>query len=174
MGKFLTVLIAVCAIGGGILLYYQQVYAYYSEVVPNGTDDVQIVSQITGMPQAISYDGFQAIDADSSPIRYRACFTTSLDHAALTETYVPADNPVPLLGPKWFDCFDAKEVGKALEDGAALAFLSVENIQYGIDRIVAIHADGRGWVWNQINRCGEVVFDGNPAPADCPPSPQGY
>jgi hypothetical protein len=174
MGKFLTALILICAVGGGILLYYQQVYAYYVEVVPNGTDDVQLVSQSTGMPQAIPYDGFQAIDADSSPIRYRACFTTPLDHDALSKTYVQAKAPVPLMGPEWFDCFDAKEIGKALEDGRALAFVSAENIQYGIDRIVATHADGRGWAWTQINRCGEVVFDGNPAPDDCPPSPQGY
>ena len=174
MGRFLTVLIAVCAIGGGILLYYQQVYAYYFEVVPNGIDDVQLVSQATDLPEAISYDAFQAIDADSSPIRYRACFTTPLDAVALSETYLTADRPVPLTAPKWFDCFDAKDVGKAIEDGAALAFLSIENVHYGIDRIVAIHADGRGWAWNQINRCGEVVFEGNPAPDDCPPPPQGY
>lgn len=174
MGKFLVILIVVCALGGGGLLYYQQVYAYYSEVTPNGTDDVQIVSRMTDAPEAISYDGFIAIDADSSPIRYRACFTTSLDLAGLSETYVIADKPVPLVAPKWFGCFDAKEVGKALEDGVALAFLSVENVHYGIDRMVAIHRDGRGWAWSQINRCGEVVFDGNPAPDDCPPPPQGY
>ncbi|MCZ4352141.1 DUF6446 family protein [Roseovarius aestuarii] len=174
MGKFLAVLIAICAIGGGGLLYYQQVYAYYHEITPNGTDDVQITSQVTGMPESVPYDAFQAIDAESSPIRYRACFTTRLDHATLTDSYVPATDAVPLVGPKWFDCFDAKEVGKALEDGAAQAFVAQENIHYGIDRIVAIHTDGRGWAWNQINRCGEVVFDGQPAPDGCPPPPQGY
>jgi hypothetical protein len=45
---------------------------------------------------------------------------------------------------------------------------------YGVDRVVAITEDGRGYVWHQINRCGEVVFDGQAAPDDCPEPPQGY
>ena len=73
-----------------------------------------------------------------------------------------------------FDCFDAEALGAALETGRALAFLGTENVQYGIDQIVAIHEDGRGFVWHQINRCGEVVFDGNVAPDDCPQPPNGY
>ena len=32
---------------------------------------------------------------------------------------------------------------------------------------------GRGYVWHQINHCGEVVFDGQPAPEDCPEPPNG-
>ena len=174
MGKFLVLLIAVCAIGAGVLMYYLQVYAFYAEVTPNGQDDVQLTALATDAPEAIPYDAFRAIDADSSPIRYRACFTTRLDHAGLAATYMPAADPVPLVAPDWFDCFDADVVGAALEDGSAQAYLGVENVQYGIDLIVAIHADGRGWAWNQINRCGEVVFDGNRAPDDCPQPPQGY
>lgn len=174
MGKFLAILILVCAVVGGVFLYYQQVYAFYHEVTPTGADDVRLVSRLTRLPEPVDHADFRAIDADSSPIRYRACFTTPLDHATLRDAYVVAEAPVPLVAPKWFDCFDAQEVGKALEDGDALAFVSAENVQYGIDRITAIHADGRGWAWTQINRCGEVVFDGNPAPDDCPPPPQGY
>ncbi len=174
MGKFLTVLLLVCAIGGGALMYYQQVYAYYEEVTPNGETDVQITSLITGAPEPVVYDDFQAIDADSSPIRYRACFSTPASHAMLTETYVLDAAAVPLTAPGWFDCFDAKEIGKAMEDGQALAFIGTENIEYGIDRVVAIHEDGRGWAWDQINPCGEIVFDGQPAPADCPTPPQGF
>ena len=174
MGKFLTVLLLTCAIGGGALMYYQQVYAYYDEVTPNGETDVQITSLITGAPEPILYDEFRAIDANSSPIRYRACFNTTSSQAMLTETYVLDDEAVPLTAPGWFDCFDAKDIGAAMEDGSALAFLGTANIEYGIDRMVAIHEDGRGWAWDQINRCGEIVFDGNPAPADCPAPPEGY
>jgi hypothetical protein len=47
-------------------------------------------------------------------------------------------------------------------------------VSYGIDRIVAITEDGRGYVWHQINDCGEVVFDGEPAPENCPEPPEGY
>ena len=66
------------------------------------------------------------------------------------------------------------EVGTALENGEAIAFLSVENVTYGIDRVAAILPDGRGVLWHQINRCGEVVFDGRPAPENCPEPPEGY
>lgn len=174
MGKVLTVLLLLCAIGGGGLMYYQQVYAYYYDITPNGESDVQITSLITDTPEPVLYNDFRAIDADSSPIRYRACFTTTMGLAMMTETYVLDEDAVPLTAPKWFDCFDAKEIGAAIESGSALAFLGTENVAYGIDRMVAIHDDGRGWAWDQINRCGEVVFDGNPAPDDCPPAPEGY
>lgn len=174
MGKFLTVLLVLCALGGGALMYYQQVYAYYDEVAPNGETDVMVTSLITGTPEPILYDDFRAIDADSSPIRYRACFTTASSHAMLTETYQLDEDAVPLTAPGWFDCFDAKEIGAAMEDGGALAFLGTKNVEYGVDRMVAIHEDGRGWVWDQINRCGEIVFDGNSAPEDCPTPPDGY
>ena len=117
---------------------------------------------------------FRAIDATSSPIRYRACFETSMSHAMLTKTYELDEQAVPLTAPGWFGCFDAAEIGAALEEGRALAFMGTANIEYGIDRVVAIHEDGRGWVWDQLNRCGEVVFDGNAAPEGCPPPPDGY
>ena len=174
MGKVLTVLLVVCALAGGIFMYYQQVYAYYYEVKPNGTSDVQITSLTTGAPEPIVYEDFRAIDADCSPIRYRACFTTPLSLDQIRKTYVADADAVPLTAPGWFDCFDAKELGAAIEDGTALAFLGKENVEYGIDRIVAVRDDGRGWAWNQINRCGAIVFDGKPAPDDCSPPPEGY
>ena len=79
---------------------------------------------------------------------------------------------VPLNAPGWFDCFDAAEIGAALEDGTAIAFLGTANVVYGFDRIVAVTDDGRGFVWHQINHCGEEVFDGNPPPEGCPPPPE--
>jgi len=174
MGKFLAGLIVVTALAAGVAMYYLQVYAYYEEVAATGTDDVQITSLASGQPETIVYENFKAIDSDSSPIRFRACFTTSHSQAMLTETYQSYAKAEPLVAPNWFDCFDAKEVGRALENGTALAFLGQENFRYGIDRIVAVMDDGRGFVWHQINHCGEVVFSGEPAPADCPTPPKGY
>jgi hypothetical protein len=89
----------------------------------------------------------------------------------LTETYQPYEGAEPLVAPGWFDCFDADEIGAALSEGTAMAFMGTENQSYGIDRIVAILPDGRGFAWHQINHCGEVVFDGRPAPEDCPEPP---
>lgn len=172
MGKFLAVLILSAALIGGVAMYYLQVYGFYDEIAASGPDDVQIVALATGQAEPLPHAAFQAIDSDSSPIRYRACFRTDLPLDQMVATYQPYAGAVPLVAPKWFECFDARELGAALEAGTALAFMGTENIRYGIDRIVAVTSDGRGYVWQQINRCGEVVFDGQPAPADCPPPPQ--
>ena len=47
----------------------------------------------------------------------RACFTTPLTQATLTETYQLYDRPTPLTAPGWFDCFDADAIGEALLAG---------------------------------------------------------
>ena len=170
-GKIVSIFIAILALVGGVAMYYLQVYAYYDEVVASGSDDVRMTLLATGQPESVLYEDFQAIDSDSSPIRYRACFNTTMSHPMLSETYVAYDRAEPLVAPGWFDCFDAKELGAALEQGQALAFMGTENILYGIDRVVAVMEDGRGYVWHQINHCGEKVFDGEPAPEGCPPKP---
>jgi hypothetical protein len=169
MGKFLAALIVVCALAAGGGIYYLQVYGYYERIEAQG-DDV-VLTRADGVTEPLPISDFEAIDADSSPIRYRACFTTPLSLDEASATYADYPQAEPLNAPGWFECFDAEEIGEALEDDDARAFLSVENIHYGIDRIVAIFPDGRGYVWQQINACGEVVFDGQPAPEGCPPPP---
>jgi hypothetical protein len=165
----IVVMLLISAIGGGVL-YYQQVYAYYQEV-GFSADAVQLTSVSTGLAEPIVVDSFDAIDATSSPLRYRACFRTPLSQAMLTETYEIVDGAEPRVAPRWFNCFDAVQIGADLQ-GDAIAFMGVENVQYGIDRIVAVYPDGRGYAWHQINACGEVVFDGNRPPDDCPPIPE--
>lgn len=171
MGKFLSLLIVGSALIAGVGLYYLQVYHFYEEIAPNGETDVQLTSLSAGELEAITYNAFEAIDANSSPIRFRACFTTDITQAELSEAYEPYDDAVPLEAPGWFECFDADLVGEALETGTARAFLGQRDIVYGIDRVVAVLDDGRGYVWHQINPCGEVVFDGQPVPEGCPAPP---
>jgi hypothetical protein len=173
-GKIIAGLIVVISLIAGAAIYYLQVYHFYEPVKATGTDDVQLTVMVTGAPEPILYEDFEAINAVSSPIRYRACFTTSQSLAMMSETYEPYDGAEPLVAPGWFKCFDAKEIGRALEEGSAIAFLGEANIEYGIDRVVAVLPDGRGFAWQQINHCGEVVFDGQPAPENCPPKPEGY
>ncbi|MFG5383372.1 DUF6446 family protein [Yoonia sp. R2-816] len=170
MARIAIVGILMLAVIAGALLYYQQVYAYYTLVQAENAD-VRLTNLVTGEAEPILFDNFQAIDADSSPIRYRACFTTPLSLATLTETFVIRDDAEPRTAPGWFDCFDAEQIGADLQ-GEAIAFLAVENIHYGIDRIVAVYPDGRAYAWHQINECGEVVFDGNPVPEGCPARPE--
>ena len=170
-GKLLASFLVICAAIAGGGMYYLQVYGFYEEVQADNVADVQLTSVVSGAPETILYENFKAIDADSSPLRYRACFETSMSQALLTETYELYETPVPNNAPGWFDCFNAQSIGTDLEAGTAIAFLGTSNIIYGFDRVVAIDGQGRGFVWHQINECGEKAFDGDPLPDYCPPPP---
>jgi hypothetical protein len=168
LGQFLAGFTVLSALLAGGAMYYLQVYAFYEEIAATG-DDVHLVSFVSGEPEPILYENFQAIDADSSPIRYRACFTTDMSHSLLSETYVPFEKAEPRNAPVWFDCFDADAIGAELEAGTALTFLSQKNIAYGVDRVVAITEDGRGYIWHELNDCGAKAYDGSPTGESCPP-----
>jgi Family of unknown function (DUF6446) len=170
-GKIVAGFIVVLSLIAGAAIYYLQVYAYYENVVSQGDDDVMLTSLMSGEPEPILYENFEAITATSSPIRYRACFTTSQSIAMLSETFEHYENAEPLVAPNWFDCFDAVALGEAIESGEAVPFLGQKNLEYGIDRVVAVLPDGRGFVWHQINDCGVEVFDGKPVPEGCPAKP---
>ena len=167
-GKIVGVLIMVVSLLAGAGLYYLQVYGFYEQVE---TQDVQLVSLTSEQPEAIPTDAFRGIDAESSPIRFRACFETTLSLALLTETYVLLDDQIPRNAPDWFDCFDAAALGAELAAGTALPFLGQKNVHYGVDRIVAIADYGRGFVWHELNDCGEKAYDGTVVGEECPPAP---
>ncbi|WP_299627318.1 DUF6446 family protein [uncultured Tateyamaria sp.] len=164
-GKIIGIFIMLSAVIGGIALYYLQVYGFYETVQ---AEEVQLVSVVTDLPEPIPFTNFEAIDADSSPIRYRACFTTELSLALLTETYVGLEDATPRNAPGWFDCFDAPAIAAELDAGTALPFLAQKNIEFGVDRIVAITQDGRGYVWHELNDCGEKAYDGTIVGEECP------
>lgn len=166
-GKWIAGMIVGAAALAGAALYYFQVYYFY-EPVSAETAEIRLTGLHGGAPEPIPVEGLEAIDASSSPIRFRACFQTPLSVPMMTETYALYEQPEPLVAPDWFDCFDAAEIGEDLETGAAVAFLGVANVHYGIDLVVAFGEDGRGYAWHQINHCGEKVFDGEPVPEDCP------
>lgn len=170
-GRTVGIVLLTAAALAGAGMYWAQVHAFYDDVQAD-IEDVQLTSLFSGMAEPVAFENFKGIDGDSSPIRYRACFELSLSLAALSETYVLYDDPVPTVAPGWFDCYDAGAVGTALETGDALAFLGEANVVYGIDRVVAVFRDGRARAWHQINICGEEVFDGRPAPEGCPPAPE--
>ena len=159
------------AVLAGAALYYLQVYAYYEEVSALRAE-VRLENVVTGEAEAVLFDDYAGIDSDSSPLRYRACFTVPASLAMLSETYTLAEDAEPLVAPAWFDCFDAQAIGEDLASGTALAFMGERDRVYGIDRIVAVYPDGRAFAWHQINRCGEVVFDGDAAPEGCAPPPE--
>ena len=67
------------------------------------------------------------------------------------------------------DCFNAEKLGLSLKDSiSGEVFLSQKNIMYGVDRVVAILENGKGYVWHEINDCGDKLYDGSPVSNECP------
>lgn len=168
-GRIVGSAIVVAALVAGAALYYLQVYGFYRAVSPAEGAGVTLVSLASEEPEPIAYSAFEGIDADSSPIRYRACFRTELSHAILSDTFVPIEAPMPRNAPHWFDCFDAEAIAAEIAAGTALTFLGRKNVHYGVDRVVAITSDGRGYVWHELNDCGEKAYDGTVVGEACPP-----
>ncbi len=150
MGKIVGVFIVLISLGAGIAVYYLQEYAYYHEAAFTPGTEILLTPIESDSPEPILAEGITGIDADSSPLRFRACFRTPLSHGMLTETYRAYEGATPLNAPSWFDCFDATEIGAALENGEALAFLSQSNIAPDVDRVVAVFAEGRAFAWHQF------------------------
>ncbi|WP_248298217.1 DUF6446 family protein [Tabrizicola sp. YIM 78059] len=150
MGKIAVAVILLTAVIGGAALWYTAERAFYEPVAFTQGQEIRLVPLNGDQPEAIVANDIQGIDAPSSPIKFRACFTTPLTLAMLTETYRPYEGAVPLVAPSNFPCFDAEAIGRALETGEALAFLSEPDIRPGVDRVVAVFADGRAYAWHQL------------------------
>lgn len=155
-GKIVGGALVLTALATGAAVWYLQVYGFYQPIPALApAAEIRLTSVITGQPEPILAAGFEGIDADSSPLRFRGCFTTPLSLAMLSETYTIYDHATPLNAPGWFDCFDAARIGADLETGVALAFLSEPGIQPGVDRVVAVYPDGRAYAWHQLNQNAE-------------------
>ena len=156
-GKLVAGFIVLTALVAGATIYYLQVYAYYGPVdaaSPAAQIRLQPLDGAVGEPMLMMSE-FQGIDADSSPLRFRGCFLTSMTLPMLTESYRIYEHPTPLNAPSWFSCFDADRIGDDLESGKAVAFLSEENIHPGVDRVIAVYPDGRAFAWHQLAPEGE-------------------
>ncbi len=164
LGKFAVIAILLSALlaGGGI--WYAQTRGYYAPL--DGPATLTLAAP-GGTLTDIGATDVEAIVSQASPLGFRACFTHGLDPAALPGAEPRAD-AAPTIAPPWFDCFDAGEVDGLIASGAALAFTAYPNAGYGVDRMVALTADGRGWAWNQLNDCGERAYDGTPVGEICP------
>ncbi|MCB2111112.1 MAG: histidine kinase [Defluviimonas sp.] len=154
-GKLVAGGIVISALVAGAAIYYLQEYAYYRQIVPASAEADILITDLDGRREPMVTEGFEGVDAESSPLRFRGCFHTPLSLALLSETYEPYDHPTPLIGPSWFSCFDADRIGEDLETGTALAFLSERNIHPGVDRVVAVYPDGRAFAWQQLNESAE-------------------
>lgn len=151
-GKLIGGGIVAIALVFGAVVYYTQEYYYYEPVPADApAAAITLTEQDGATLDRLAISGFEGIDASSSPLRYRACFHTDLTPDQATARYQPYPDPTPLIGPKWFECYDAKTIGTDLEQGRATAFLSHHDIHPGVDRVVALYPDGRAYVWHQLN-----------------------
>lgn len=139
----IAILAAAVAAGGGI--WYAQEYGFYSRVQPD-TVTLTIASGDDIIP--LQAGELEAIDATSSPIRWRGCFRLT---QPLPPDAVRFDKPTPLVGPNWFSCFDAGRLQADLASGAATAYLSQPEIRPDVDRVIAVYPDGRAFGWHQFN-----------------------
>ena len=127
--------------------WYFQTRAYYT---PIESADL-VVTTLTGEVLPLEPGDFEGIDADTSPLRFRVCFTLDEAGVATALRGAPYDDPTPLVAPGWFDCFDAEAIGTALEAGQAEAVLAEREARAGVDRVLAIFPDGRAYGWHQLN-----------------------
>jgi hypothetical protein len=109
------------------------------------------VTTLTGEAIPLAPLGFEWIDAETSPLRFRACFTLDAEGRAAAERGAAYDGATPLNAPGWFECFDAAAIGQALEAGEARAVLAEREISDGVDRVLALFPDGRAYGWHQLN-----------------------
>lgn len=159
-GKIVGSFFVISALVAGVAMYWLQVYAFYEPVAFTPGSEIKLTPIVGDVPEAIIAENVTGIDATSSPLRFRACFSTPLSQGMLTETYRVYAKATPLVAPGWFDCFDANKIGEALETGDAIAFLSEANITHAdlskpdtpsIDRVVAVFPDGQAYAWHQLN-----------------------
>ncbi len=151
-GKILVSVIVGVTTIFGIALWWFVNYAFYEEL-----DDVVLLvqrgdGQAFEVPLDPAENQVSGINAESSPLRFRACFTLDpVEASALLSQAFLYEDPTPLGAPGWFDCFDAVAIGTALEAGEAQAFLIQRDITRGVDRVGALFPDGRGFMWHQLN-----------------------
>lgn len=138
-------IVAATALAGGAM-WYLQVHAFYRTVAAT---EIRLTLRETGAAEPIPAEDFEGIDAESSPLRFRGCFTTTLSSAARAR-YVAHEAPTPLNAPGWFGCFDAGRIGADLDRGLAVAYLGERGIRTGVDRVVAVYPDGRAYAWHQL------------------------
>ena len=147
-------IVVIAALVGGAIWYLQE-YAYYAPVTFIPGSEIALTPITSDAPEPIVVKDVQGIDSASSPLRFRACFTTQMTLATLTEGYKTYDGATPLYAPSWFSCFDAEKIGAAIQSGQAVAFLGQKNVvpnkdDVEIDRVIAVFPDGRAYAWNQL------------------------
>lgn len=156
-GRYLIIGLFIFVVLFGAGLFYAINFMHYTK-----TEHAEY--EIAGL----SVRDYQEINATSSPIKFRACFTVPEN----TDVYGDAEGATPLVAPYWFDCYDAEALTADIEAGEAHVVIYSENEPFGVSSYIAIYPDGRGVAWRQLNACGEARYSGEDIPNNCP-TPDG-
>jgi Family of unknown function (DUF6446) len=148
-GKLVGGVIVLSALLAGGAIYYLQEYAYYHDAAFTPGSEI-VLTTLAGATEPIPVRGLVGVDADSSPLRFRACFHSQIALPTLTDAFQIYERAEPLIAPSWFDCFDAERIGAALESGEAVAFLGQAGIAPQVDRVIAVFPDGSAFAWHQL------------------------
>ena len=123
-----------------IVLYYFQVFAFYTKV--------EGLKSITVLNRTVQVENYRGIDSSTSGLKLRGCFLIDPKEFSELPTLSKA---TPLSAPFWFTCFNHQKIQEAIDAGVATAFLVAENEKDGIDRVVAVFSDGKAFQWRQLN-----------------------
>jgi hypothetical protein len=136
-----------------VALWWFQTRAFYER--SDGAESIEVAGL------SIPVEGYSQIDATSSPLKLRACFrlvdladiSRAADAASpLTKEARAAGATLePLVAPGWFDCFDAETLAHLAQTDGAQTIVATRNAPQGVDRVVLLLPDGRGWLWRQLN-----------------------
>lgn len=151
----------------GATLWYFQNYAYYER---NEINNMTVTLTKSESKVTVDLDNIESINSSTSPLKYRSCLKINNKALETLKDYLPYVNGTPLRAPNWFECFDVRVITNDLQSGKARAYLSERNIEYGIDRVLAIYPSGIAYAWHQINSCGSAAFSGEVLPENCPPN----
>jgi len=97
-GSYLIIILLVFAGAMGVGLWYTIEKAYYINVT--NVNEVNVAGTYRKV------ENYNGIDADTSPLKLRACFDVDWEYNSTTNYEKIA---TPLIAPKWFSCFDAKK-----------------------------------------------------------------
>lgn len=143
-GRIPALILIGAGLAAGVGVWYAQEYGFYRP----DTSAAALTVMSGGQLVPIATDGVEAINASSSPIRWRACFHLSEPLPTDAEAF---PQPTPLIGPRWFSCFDAGQIAADLASGTAKAYLSQPEVRPDVDRVIAVYPDGRAYGWHQFN-----------------------
>ena len=122
-------------------------------VISGGIGPVDVKIALTPIigdtPEPVAIRNPQATSDNSDVDSFYACFDTDLNFAFVTETYEILENVDPPSPASHLPCFDADKIRDDVYSGEAIAVMGERGYSIGVDRLVVLYQDGRGYAWNQ-------------------------